>query len=361
MAGAVNPCPGLIGQPRACSRLAALLESGSLPSLLFAGPAGVGKRTAALQLARAANCETGTGRPCGECHSCRTITSLHHPDVKVVFPVRLPKKRGDEETIESVVDKVLELSRNYTLDRAQPPAQPQLSISIKLVRWLRQEMARPPFTARRRFFIVLNAHQMTDEAANAFLKILEEPQAKTTVILTTNRLNSLLPTVRSRCRLVRFAGVPAPELVSWLVNDRGVPPDTARMSATVADGSPGRALGFIENPDDYLSAPALAFFASGGAGEAEVLAALDKLRGTPATVVVSTFLFLYHQALRARHGVDTDLAPAIAEPVRRAAGLPDDYLRRVIGYLAGRLREARSPIEPRLFLYTLLSSLRRPS
>jgi DNA polymerase III delta' subunit len=357
----VNPCPEVIGQPRACSQLQALLTASRLPSLLFSGPAGVGKRTTALQLARAANCDAGTDGPCGECRSCRTIARLNHPDVRVIFPIKLKRERDaeDEGEAEDAINTVLELSPGYALGKSQPVSNPQLNISIRLVRWLRREMARPPFTARRRFFIILNAHQMAPPAANALLKILEEPQAATTIILTTDRPNTLLPTVRSRCRLVKFANIPAAELAGWLVNQRNVEPDTARLAATMAEGSLGRALRFLETPDEYLAQPALDFFALGETGEAEVLAALDELGGIPVPVVVGTFLFLYRQVLRARHGIAPDLTDDLAPVVRRAARLPDDYLRRVIKYLAERLQEARASVDRRLFLYTLLSSLRR--
>jgi DNA polymerase-3 subunit delta' len=363
MARTVSPWRDVIGQPRACSQLQALLDADRLPSLLFAGPNGIGKRTVALQLARAANCETPAGRPCGKCRSCRTIARLTHPDVRVLFPVRLSRKSGsdDEPGTDDVINTVLESSPAYALGESQPPANPQLSISIRLVRWLRREMARPPFTAQRRFFIILSAHQMTQEAANAFLKILEEPQRQTTIVLTTDRPNILLPTVRSRCRLVRFSNVPDMELAQWLGRRTDIQPGEARLAAAMAEGSPGRALRFLESPDEFLARPALDFFALREAGEAEVLATLEELGRAPVAVVVGTFLFLYRQVLRARHGLAIGLTGDIAPAIRQAERLPDDYLRRVIRYLVERLQEARTRVDRRLFLYTLLSSLRRPN
>lgn len=363
MARTVGPCRKIIGQPRACAQLQALIEADCLPSLLFAGPPGVGKRTAALQLARTANCEAPADRPCGKCRSCRTIAKLNHPDVRAIFPARLSRKSdsADEQESDGIINTVLESSPAYALEERQPRVNPQLTISIKLVRWLRREMTRPPFTARRRFFVILNAHQMLAEASNAFLKILEEPQRQTTIILTTDRPNVLLPTVRSRCRLVKFANIPDPELTDWLIQHRQVEAETARLAAAMAEGSPGRALRFLESPDDFLARPALEFFALREAGEAEVLATLSDLGGAPVPIVVGTFLFLYRQALRARHGLMTELAEELAPAIRQADRLSDDYLRRVIRYLVERLQEARTNVDRRLFLYTLLSSLRRPN
>ncbi len=371
--------------------LDAILKVGRFPPLLFAGPPGVGKRTAALLLARAANCET---RPpltsaehkapkpelksgtrllaensksksqslvsCGRCSSCRTITLLHHPDVRVFFPVR-PEKRtaDDEDEMAGALQKTLEASERYQLGKAQPEPDPKHTISIEVVRWLRQEMTKPPLLARHRFFVILHAHRMTAEAANAFLKTLEEPQRQTALILTTDRPTLLFETIRSRCRLVRFSPITPEKLQQWLTEKTGIKPEEAELAALVADGSPGRALRFLNEPDDFLAAPVLEFFSLPRASERDVLVTMTRLDQTPLATVTFTLLFLFRQALLAKLGIGTGYArhnPAIRA---KAAASSLDYLHQENLFLASRLEDCRLNINRRLFLYTLLADVRR--
>ncbi|MFO7638757.1 MAG: hypothetical protein R6X14_05610 [bacterium] len=355
---------GLIGRESACRVLAAFLAREDLPPLLFAGPESSGKRTIALRLARAANCLAEPGeRPCGECRACRTIAALNHPDVRLLFPParRARKKdRAEEDEVASRMAAIVEQTPAYGPDRQAPPLDPALAIPIEAVRWVRHEMARPPFGARRRFFIVLHAERMTAEAANAFLKTLEEPQQQSTLVLTTSAPSMLLDTVRSRCRLVRFPAVRAEDIRQWLVATHGAGPEAAALAAEIANGSPGRALRFLESPDDYLSPAVVEFFCNPGRGAGQVSETLDRLAGASLTTVTGSFLFLLDQTLRVRHGLPTCYAAANPDLQRRAATLPDDYLRRAIRYVNERLGETRLNVNRKLFLYTLLASLRRP-
>ncbi|HDQ99671.1 MAG TPA: hypothetical protein ENN51_05225, partial [candidate division WOR-3 bacterium] len=197
---------GLIDRDRTCTSLTAFLAEGRLPSLLFAGPESSGKRTLALRLAQAANCAETT-RPCGTCRSCRTIAALGHPDVRVLFPARKRRRKDDNDDPASAIALMLEQSPDYALDRTAPPLDPGLSIPVDAIRWVRREMSRPPFSAARRFFIILHAERMTTEAANAFLKTLEEPQQQSALVLTTSAPSMLPDTIRSRCRFIRFPAV----------------------------------------------------------------------------------------------------------------------------------------------------------
>jgi len=364
MAQAVSICAGIVGQERACRMLDALHSAGHYPSLLFIGPPGVGKRSVALRLAQTANCGSAKGGPpCGECPSCRTIARLTSPDLKLLFPLKKPKRRREDDESEGeredVVTALLDRVSEFALDERQPVPPPAHVIHIELVRWLRREMARPPLTLRQRFFIIVDAHRMTTEAANALLKILEEPQRQTTFVLTTSRPNQLLDTIRSRCRPVKFNPVPTQAVASWLTSECGADTDAAELAAEVSDGSVARALSFLDNPDDFLVPGALKFFGHTQAGEEEVLAAMNDLSRVPLPTVVGSLLFLYRQALRAHHGLSSDYArrePAIG---RKAKACSDDYLRRAVKYLSGRIQDSRLYVDRRLFLYTLLSSLRR--
>ena len=191
---------------------------GSLPpSLIFAGPDGVGKRLAAVSLAQLFNCTNVVGEvhgepaepapdACGECNACRRIARGVHADVLVIEP-------GDTGSIK--VDQV-----RAAIDRT----------------------AYRPFEGRRRVVIVDNADAMEAPPQNALLKTLEEPPAASTFVLVTSRPDVLLPTVRSRCQRIRFGPISPAEMAPVLMRDHGFEEREAHAAATAAEGSIGRAL-----------------------------------------------------------------------------------------------------------------------
>jgi DNA polymerase III subunit delta' len=204
----------VIGHRRLVSLLSRAAARGTVPpSLLLAGPDGVGKRRVAMALAEALNClQPITDRPdieydaCGTCAACRRIARATHPDIIVVEP-------GDSGSIK--IDPVREV-----IDRAQYR----------------------PFEGRRRVVIIEHADALTAEAQSALLKILEEPPAASVFLLVTSAADALLPTVRSRCPRLRFGRLSAGEVATVLTRDHGYTEADARAVAADADGSVGRAL-----------------------------------------------------------------------------------------------------------------------
>ncbi|MFO7675335.1 MAG: hypothetical protein R6X12_03345 [bacterium] len=353
--------PGLVGVDRACGAIHAFLAAGPIPSLLLAGPQGVGKRTVAIRLAQAANCRASSFRPCGQCASCRSIAALKHPDARLLFPARRGSRAGgaESDTADGTLAAIAEDTPDYLPGRPAPLVEAGQVIPIALIRWLRGETSRPPFSAPCRCFIILHAERMTTEAANAFLKMLEEPQRATAFILTTSNPGMLLDTIRSRCRIIRFPAVPVTQVREWLGNR--VPPDQAALAAELSDGSPGRALRFLDNPEDYLAPAAVEFLTHPRPDDKLVFETMSRLGDVPLATVTCSFLFVLSQLLRARHGISTSFAAASPGLAGLARAFPDDYLRRAIRYLTERLDETRFNTNRRLFLYTLLASLRRPS
>lgn len=187
--------------------LLAALGRGRLPaSVLFAGPEGVGKRTAAMILAAAANCRRpADGDPCGECPSCLKAFQGIHPDIRVWSPDAAGGR-----------------------------------IRIEQMRELREEAQYRPFEGRRKCFLIDPADAMTTEAANCILKTLEEPAETTHLILITAFPDQLLPTIRSRCLQFDFQPVPRTELERFLA---GLPEiDQPGLRAALARGSVGGAM-----------------------------------------------------------------------------------------------------------------------
>jgi DNA polymerase III, delta subunit len=357
------PFPTIVGQDRVCRLLDAYVRQEGIPSLIFVGPAGIGKRTVALELTRLVNCTGDEPRPCGRCNSCRTISRLRHPDIKLVFPIGPLSRRSqgeDEGDKSDAVAATLDRYPEFELGQAQPALDSKYLIRRPMIVWLREDMARPPHAARRRFFIILHAHRMNDEAANALLKILEEPHEKTTFVLTTDSPNQLLPTIRSRCQSLRFSALGTTDVFTLLTERFGVDRAKAEPAAAFGQGSTGRALRFARRESDVLAPAAAAYFADSAGTDREILNAIGELDRTPQWLLTDTFLFLFRETLRAKLELDSAYArlnPAVAE---RAARSDLNYLRRALQYILKRDQDSALYTNPRLSSFSLLSALRPP-
>lgn len=245
-------------------RLAESVAAGTLPSsLLFHGARGVGKQRLALWLAQTLLC-TGRNAPCEQCTSCRYVRALTHPDLHWVFP--RPRFRDSDPDLEQVRDDYAEATAERAAAGGLYPA-PSGSegIFVATVRSLIQRASMSPAMGSRKIFIVGDAERMVpqegaDMAANAFLKLLEEPPGDTTIVLTSSEPGALLPTIRSRVIAVRVPLV-ADEHVNAFVSDPVVKAtlDHDRRATTAervraAAGAPGRLLSGESNARATLAA-----------------------------------------------------------------------------------------------------------
>ncbi|MDQ7822840.1 MAG: DNA polymerase III subunit delta' [Candidatus Eremiobacteraeota bacterium] len=198
------------GQEKAREYLLKAFQSGKVShAFLFVGPPGTGKSEMALWFAALLTCASpaaSPAAPCGTCASCRKIRTSNHPDVRVVKP--------DEKT---------------------------LNIRIEEIRGLQRDANFQPIESARKVFIVQNAHRLLDGAANCFLKVLEEPPSHTVMLLTSVTLHALLPTIVSRCQVVKFAPLDREHLAEHLISREGLPPEKALVIAHISQGSAGRA------------------------------------------------------------------------------------------------------------------------
>jgi DNA polymerase-3 subunit delta' len=204
----------VVGHRRLTTLLSQAIARDTLPpTLLVAGPAGVGKFALARATAAAVNCllpvrETA-GLPldaCGKCRSCDRVQRGVHVDVLTIEP--------DERA----------------------------SIKIDIIRDVLERIAFRPFEGRRRVVIIRDAETLEPAAQNALLKSLEEPPPGTSFMLTTAVPSALLSTVRSRCMWLRTGRLTEREVVEVLVRDHGIAQDEARAAASLADGRVGEAL-----------------------------------------------------------------------------------------------------------------------
>jgi DNA polymerase-3 subunit delta' len=207
------PLRDIAGHRHLTQLVASAVEREALPpSLIFAGPEGVGKHMTALAVAQLVNCPTpvridGIGLDaCGTCASCARIARGVHADVIVVQP-------GDNGTIK--VDQIRDAI---------------------------EKSAYRPFEGRRRVVIVDGADAILPEAQNALLKTLEEPPPASMFVLVTSRPDVLLSTVRSRCQRLRFGRIAPADVADILVTRFEYAPAEAHAAASAADGSVAAAL-----------------------------------------------------------------------------------------------------------------------
>jgi DNA polymerase-3 subunit delta' len=235
-------------------------------SLLFTGPEGVGKQRLALWLGKALLCEAAPAeRPCGRCRSCYLAADLQHPDLHWFFPVPSPKgSHTPEKRREKLEEARLELlaaRRDNSVQALEPDRSTALYLPV--IEEIRSRATRRPAMSSGTVFVVGDAERMvpqasSPEAANAFLKLLEEPPPDTVFVLTSSRPGLLLPTIWSRVLSVRVTPVDTPATVRFLEQETGLETARAHEVAIRSGGRIGAALRLSETDGDPR-APALRF------------------------------------------------------------------------------------------------------
>ncbi len=193
---------------------------------LFVGPAGTGRRTLALAFAQLLNCQQPTeDDACGACRACRRIAAGNHPDVRL-----LDIAEGQF---------LVAVGREY---RGR-------EIPIDQIRALQRDASYPPYEGRAKVYIIVDAELLSPGAANSLLKVLEEPPPDVVLILIAETTAPLPATIISRCQIVRCALVPTAQIAQALRERYGMPPERARVLASLAAGRMGRALAWARSPE----------------------------------------------------------------------------------------------------------------
>ncbi len=183
---------------------------------LITGPRGTGRRTLGIRLAKALNClnPPAAGEFCGSCSACLHLERMEHPDLSIV------QAEPGSGTLK--VDQVRELQRSLSL---------------------------APYQARYRVALLLHFEDANPNAANALLKTLEEPSPQVILILTAESAESLLPTIVSRCEVLRLGPLPVAVVCDALQTRWGIPAEEARLLAHLSEGRPGYALALHQEPE----------------------------------------------------------------------------------------------------------------
>lgn len=295
-------------------------------SILIHGPRGTGKQRLALWLAQLLLCESAD-RPCGACRACRFAGELTHPDLHWYFP--RPRLKDADPDLEHVRDDYGEAVRERAeQDGLYPPPSGMEGIYVATVRAIVQQASLSPALGKRKVFIIGDAERMasqegSEQAANAFLKLLEEPPDDTTIILTSSEAGALLPTIRSR--VVAFPVGPLSDVeVREFLEHASVAARLKKVKALAsgvsdrvefAAGAPGRLLAAegwtmaLESAQRMLDA---ASARKGGARyEAAWAQASNKARGAFADALDALTEKLHRRARdAARQGVDSDALAA---------------------------------------------------
>ncbi|MBP9040682.1 MAG: DNA polymerase III subunit delta' [Anaerolineaceae bacterium] len=183
---------------------------------LFTGAPGIGRRSLALAFARAINCTRppSPGEYCGACRVCTQTARMQHPDLSMVTP-------EEEGGI----------------------------IKVSQIRNLQHSLALTPYEARYRIALLLNFQTANASAQNALLKTLEEAPAKVILLLTADSADALLPTISSRCEILRLRPIPVELLEKELQTRWHLPAEDARLYAHISNGRTGLALQMANDPE----------------------------------------------------------------------------------------------------------------
>ncbi len=284
----------------------------SLPgSLLLHGTRGIGKQRLALWLGQRLVCDGPEPRPCGRCQGCRYALAAAHPDIHWFFP--RPRLKDGDASPAKIEEDLREAITERVTTGAYPPPPPEDGIFVSTIRAIVHSASLAPALANRKIYILGESERMVvredaEEAAGAFLKLLEEPPPRTHIILTTSEPGALIPTIRSRLVAVRVPSLGASDVDAVLsepamkeaVAEAGGPaslPEQRRLAA----GAPGALLAGAEWAEALARAGRILDAAGGADRQAQMKTALlqgsSKARGAFSTAL-DALTALLHDRIR---------------------------------------------------------------
>jgi len=330
-------------------------------SLLLHGPLGVGKQRLALWLGQRLVCVGAGTRPCRQCQHCRYAEAGMHPDIHWYFP--RPRLKDGDAAPTKIEDDLRDAIGERLKSGAYAPPPPEEGIFVSTIRAIVHSAAMAPALAARKIFILGEAERMVlrdgaEEAAGAFLKLLEEPPARGNIILTSSEPGALIPTIRSRLVATRVPALGAADATAVLaepaMRDAIVAaggPTTLDEQLRVAAGAPGALLSGAEWGDALARARRLLDAAATRDRRVQMKTSLlqgsSKARGAFSTSLDALTTLLHERVRSAALGGNTRVASSAARALdcverakERATGnvnpqlITSELLRRLEGYLA---------------------------
>ncbi len=242
----------IVAQHRVKKYLLTSIQHNRLPhALLFYGPEGVGKDATAIEFAKVLNCTLRGTDCCNECTDCKQMNMLQHQNLILVFALPVGKA---EESSDSPIEKLTtddmanihsqleqkakNLYHKIAVDKAN-------TIKISSIRDIRRKTAMSVSGNGKRVILIMNAEDMGIEASNALLKTLEEPPQNTIFILTSSNKDTLLPTIVSRCQLIRFDELTENQIKEALIIRENINEDQSKIISRLANGNYTTALEMI--------------------------------------------------------------------------------------------------------------------
>lgn len=379
--GALSALHEVVGHEGARASLARAHGAQGLPAaLLLHGLRGIGKQRLALWVGQLLLCDSpGDGGPCGACRACRMALALEHPDLHWYFPLPRPKGvAGDRlaDALESARNEALAELRQEPVRASQ--ADELRGLYLGLIQGLRRKAHMRPSAGAVQVFVIADAEYLvpqeaSPEAANALLKLLEEPPAGARFILTSSEPGRLLPTIRSRSVPLHLAPLPLERVAAFLESHAGVDGRTAAWAAQLGQGSIGRALGFVPQgerepgPLEALRRDALALVEAAladGRGPSFALALSQSSARARSLVELFAFVEDWIRDLAAvtssaeEKVISQDVLPHLRQ-LATSRRLDPSALAAALPALEEARELARANVNPQLVVYGVLRRLRR--
>ncbi|HOE91160.1 MAG TPA: DNA polymerase III subunit delta' [Candidatus Cloacimonadota bacterium] len=236
----------VVGQSLAIRILENSLKNNTVSqAYLFHGPEGCGKIFTAYIFAMAINCFSKNERkPCGTCISCRKFLQFSHPDIMFLFPIpnfemtsngEIKSQANQTEYQKYIQAKIDHPWNDYKFTG-------NTEIRIDQIRMIQQKLITTPYEAEKKVIVIENIEKMNNQAANAFLKTLEEPSENTVIIMTTKTINSLLPTIISRCQRIEFHPIKSTKIEIYLRHVLSLDPVKAKLISRLSNSNLEKAI-----------------------------------------------------------------------------------------------------------------------
>lgn len=239
----------ILGNERIKRILQRAILSKKVPhSYLFIGNDGVGKDAFAIQIAKVLNCKNpiinnNSIDCCEQCNNCVSINNFSNPNFEIIFPLPASNDSSTNTFSDSLIEEIkyqLELKSQNHFHKIK--IKNANFIRVNTIRELKRKLSLSCFTNETRVILISEAEKMNSEAANAFLKTLEEPNPNTLIILTTSNPNLILDTIKSRCQVIKFSPIPEDLIINILVRNYNIEENNAKIIASLSDGSLSNAL-----------------------------------------------------------------------------------------------------------------------